>query len=304
MDKKILDFVKHCEIAKRLSKKTIKAYQIDLNQFKIYSQKDEVKDISKQDINSYFIELSKFSPRTMKRKVATLKTFFSYLEFEGEIAKSPFKEIQLKIKLNFTVPKTLDLTEIEKILKFVYKKKKSIKDKNSFMYAESIRDIAIIELLLATGIRVSELCSLQIKNIGDNFCSIKINGKGNKERVIPITNEATKLALYENYKLNVDFITKTSYLFKNRFSNHISEQSVRHIVKKYAQKAKINGNITPHVFRHSFATLLLEEDVDIRYIQHFLGHSSIAVTQIYTHVNERKKKELLKLKNPRNAIVI
>ena len=115
---------------------------------------------------------------------------------------------------------------------------------------------------------------------------------------------ATQNSLKENYRHFEKEIESTSFVFVNRFGNALSEQSVRYIVKKYAKKAQIRKNVTPHVFRHSFATLLLEGDVDIRYIQHLLGHSSISVTQIYTHVNEKKKKEILTLNSPRNLMMI
>ena len=246
--------------------------------------------------------LSKFASRTMKRKVATLKTFFSFLEFEESIETNPFHKVRIKIKLDKLLPKILSIAELNAILANAYLEKESIQGKKTYQYKEVVRDIAVLELLLATGIRVSELCNLQKENVGANFETIRILGKGNKERNIPITNAATKLALKENYTLFKKSIDTTSSFFINRFGNTLSTQSVRKLVKKYALKAQIHRNITPHVFRHSFATLLLEEDVDIRYIQHFLGHSSINVTQMYAHVNEKKKTALLAIKNPRNLV--
>ena len=302
MKKTISFFLFHCKIEKKLSPKTLKAYEADLRQFEEFLQKDDVATIDKEDLKSYLAVLSKFSARTMKRKVATLKTFFSFLEFEECIENNPFHKIRVKIKLEKLLPKILSLTEINSILKWAYTFKKSIPEYNSYTYKEAVRNIAVLELLLATGIRVSELCSLRIENIGANFETIKILGKGNKERKIPITNAETIKALKANYNAFGNGIEESSFFFINRFGNQLSTQSVRNLVKKYAQKANIKRNITPHVFRHSFATLLLEEDVDIRYIQHFLGHSSINVTQIYAHVNEKKKKELLTVKNPRNLV--
>ncbi len=302
MKKEISFFLFHCKIEKKLSPKTLKAYEADLRQFDEFLKKDDIKKITKDDLKLYLGMLSKFSSRTMKRKVATLKTFFSFLEFEESIEINPFHKVRIKIKLEKLLPKILSIVEINAILKQAYSEKENIVIKNTYQHKEVIRNIAVLELLLATGIRVSELCSLKKDSIGANFETIRILGKGNKERNIPITNKATKEALQNNYISFRTMVDVSSFFFINRFGNPLSTQSVRNLVKKYAVKANIHRNITPHVFRHSFATLLLEEDVDIRYIQHFLGHSSINVTQMYAHVNERKKTELLMIKNPRNFV--
>jgi len=297
-------FLFHCEIEKKLNKKTLKAYSSDLEQFNKFIEKKKVKEIKKEDLKAYFLELSKYAPRTIKRKIATLKAFFSYLEFEEEIDVNPFRKVRTKIKLDTLLPNTLTILEVSSMLQKAYDCKRSVTDTSAYIYKEVIRNIAVLELLLASGIRVSELCSLKYKNISPDFSLVKVMGKGSKERIIPITNSATQKALENNYLVFKAEIQNTSFMFINRFGNPLSEQSVRFMVKAYAKKAKIERTITPHVFRHSFATLLLEEDVDIRYIQHLLGHSSINVTQIYTHVNEKKKKELLTIKSPRNFVTL
>ncbi|MGH1386468.1 tyrosine-type recombinase/integrase [Kordia sp.] len=302
MKKEISFFLFHCKIEKKLSPKTLKAYEADLRQFDEFVKKEDIAKITKEDLKLYLQMLSKYASRTMKRKVATLKTFFSFLEFEESIENNPFHKVRIKIKLERLLPKVLSITEINAILAYAYLEKERISIKKSYQYKEAIRNIAVLELLLATGIRVSELCSLKMVNIGKDFETIRILGKGNKERNIPITNKATKEALQNNYLSFQELIDTSSCFFINRFGNPLSTQSVRLLVKKHALKADIQRTITPHVFRHSFATLLLEEDVDIRYIQHFLGHSSINVTQMYAHVNEKKKTELLMVKNPRNFV--
>ena len=304
MTREISLFLFHCEIEKNLNLKTIKAYTSDLNQFNLFIDYKDVKEINKDDLKAYFLELSTYASRTIKRKIATLKAFFSHLEFEEEIDLNPFRKVRIKIKLDTLLPNTLTIVEISSILQNAYNYKSKLIDTSAYVYKEITRNIAILELLLASGMRVSELCSLQLKNVSSDYSSVKIMGKGSKERIIPITNAATQRALEENYTLFKSEIHNTSFMFINRFGKALSEQSVRFMVKKHAKLARIKRTITPHVFRHSFATLLLEEDVDIRYIQHFLGHSSISVTEIYTHVNEKKKKELLTIKNPRNFIAL
>lgn len=302
MKPQITRFIFHCEIEKKLSSKTIKAYKLDLKQFSIFFNDKDIKNLTKDDLKKYFLELSKYAPRTIKRKIATLKTFFSYQEFEEEIEINPFHKVRTKVKLDTTLPNTLCVQEIQQIFKAIYDDEKLFSLKGGYKYKEIVRNIAVLELLLASGIRVSELCSLKMYNVSGNFSLIKVIGKGSKERTIPITNQDTLKALQSNFKLFKGEIENTSFFFINRFGNPLSEQSVRFMVKKYAKRAKIKRTITPHVFRHSFATLLLEEEVDIRYIQHLLGHSSINITQIYTHVNEKKKKEILLIKSPRNLI--
>jgi integrase/recombinase XerD len=167
-----------------------------------------------------------------------------------------------------------------------------------------MRDIAILELLFATGARVSEVCSLKVESININDGYIKIYGKGSRERVIQIEKKDVIKALLDYEKAFLGSITATGFFFINRLNNRMSEQSVRLMVRKYAKMANCKKDVTPHMFRHSFATLLLEEDVDIRYIQKLLGHSSITTTQIYTHVSTAKQKEILAMKHPRNKIVI
>ncbi|MFY0632062.1 MAG: tyrosine-type recombinase/integrase [Flavobacteriaceae bacterium] len=304
MIKEVPSFLFHCEIEKKLTQKTLKAYSSDLKQFEAFLIKYKIEFIDKEHLKHYFLVLSKYAPRTIKRKIATLKTFFSYLEFEEIIENNPFRKIRGSVKLEKTLPTILSVEEIVSILKVAYRTRDIITQQSSYSYREKVRNIAVVELLLASGIRVSELCSLRVYNMTSDFTSLKIQGKGSKERMIPITNSATQNSLKENYRYFRKEIEATSFVFVNRFGNALSEQSVRYIVKKYAKKAKIRKNVTPHVFRHSFATLLLEGDVDIRYIQHLLGHSSINVTQIYTHVNEKKKKEILTLNSPRNLMMI
>ena len=146
--------------------------------------------------------------------------------------------------------------------------------------------------------------SLLYNDIGTDFSSIRVNGKGNKERTIQISNEEIKKALRNYYHLFSDVIEEEHYFFINRLGNRLSEQSVRLMIRNYKERCNLTKRITPHVFRHSFATLLLEQDVDIKYIQNLLGHSSIVTTQIYTHVSSEKQAEILQNKHPRNELVL
>ena len=148
--------------------------------------------------------------------------------------------------------------------------------------------------------RISELCSLKTNQLDLHDYIIRIYGKGSRERLIQICNENVRL-LIDKYIITMK-LEDNSFFFINRLHNRLSEQSVRYMINNYRKNAKIIQHITPHMFRHSFATLLLEEDVDIRYIQQMLGHSSITTTQIYTHTSIKKQKEILASKHPRNKI--
>lgn len=308
MENAFKSFLFHCEFEKCLSPKTLKVYKIDLAQFQQFVETKfqlfAIHEIDKQVIKPYIQSLSFRKPKTIKRKIATLKALFNYLEFEEIITQNPFNKLKLKIKEPVLLPTVMSLDEVFKLLKCVYQAKNNIQNKETYAYKEKIRDLAVLELLFGTGIRVSELCNLTTQQLGEGFSSILVYGKGKKERLIQITNPEIIGSLKTYYTLFTGNIEKEGFLFINRLGKRLSEQSVRLMIKKYRLNAGLSKNITPHVFRHSFATLMLEQDVDIKYIQKMLGHSSILTTQIYTHVNNDKQKEIIRLKHPRGLISV
>ena len=194
---------------------------------------------------------------------------------------------------------TLDAIEA-KFGKYLYDLK-HIYDKSTFRYNLLVRDIVTIEILFSTGIRVSELSNLKKNEINIKQGIIKIFGKGSKERIIQICDKEVLLLLKEYCILFKIKDNETKYFLLNRLNNNFSEQSIRAMIHKYEEKLGLK-NITPHMFRHSFATLLLEEGVDVRYIQNMLGHSSISTTQIYTKVNTKHQRKLLNTKHPRRTL--
>jgi integrase/recombinase XerD len=297
------NFIFHCKYEKGLSSKTIKSYSSDIRQFMEFLHEKRhskmIMDIDKNVLKDFLKFISDKKPKTIKRKVATLKAMFNFLEFEDEIEINPFRKMRIQIKEPKRLPSILNISEVQKILKTIYKTRDNIISHGLYAYKEAVRDIAVVELLFATGIRVSELCNLKLKDIGTNFSYIVVVGKGDKERVIQICNNETITALKIYLKEFIKLINKGDSLFINRLNNPLSPQSDRYMIRKFSILAGINKNITPHTFRHTFATLLLEEGVDIIYIQHLLGHSSIMTTQIYTHVNKVKQKQILRTKHPR-----
>lgn len=200
------------------------------------------------------------------------------------------------------LPKTIPLDTISILISFSYKQISLAK--TNYQLKCAVRNAAIIELLFATGGRVAEICTLRAEDVDILDGAIKFYGKGSKERIIPIENQAVINILNRYRSLYEDSIISARYFFVNKLGNRTTEQSVRNMLNRYCTLCGIELHITPHMFRHSFATLLLEEDVDIRYIQRMLGHSSITTTQIYTHVTSAKQKEIIKTKHPRNKLKI
>ena len=297
------EFFNHCKYEKNLSTKTIKFYQIDLLQFIAFMDKQHfpsvVKEIDKAHLKAYLKELSKWKPKTIKRKIATLKALFNYLEFEDHIIANPLRKLRIKIKEPALLPKALTAEESSDLLKKVYA---SIlpKDKSTYKYLEALRNAVVIELLFATGARVSEIADLRRDALDLQSGTVTIHGKGGKQRMIQLCNADTLHTLNTYCKLFADKITANGdYFLINRLGNKLSDQSIRILVMELASNANITKKVTPHVLRHTFATLLLENDVDIKYIQSLLGHSSITTTQIYTQVNLEKQKQILVEKHPR-----
>ena len=299
------EFIFHCQYEKNLSTKTLKAYKIDLKQFLEYKNVEElsIENVDKDILKSYIQHLFEKSlkEKTIKRKLATLKAFFNNLEFDEQIVVNPFRKIRVSIKEPKRLPKTLSLREVKKLLTYMYKIKNSMST-NRYAYKAIVRDVLILELLFATGMRVSEVSNLQLSDIDTRTNIIKIIGKGDKERNIHICDSEIKSLLKEYLSLFEHSTNNKIFLFINRLNEQISEQSIRFMIKKYQKLAGIEKHITPHMFRHSFATMLLEEGVDIRYIQHLLGHSSIATTQIYTQVNLKQQKKIITTKHPRRNL--
>ena len=285
-----------CQFQKKLDQKTVKAYRVDLYQFIHYFETHRLK-LCKDALSAYISFLNQnYKPRSAKRKIASVKAFCRYLEDEEVLEHNPFRRIHFTIKEPRLLPRTIPLNIIEELLTVAHQDISNAP--TPCRYESALRDTSVLELLFSTGMRVSELCKLNCSDVNLKDGSIKIFGKGSKERMIQICNPDILALLSQYCQLHAN--SKNDPLFLNRSKQRLSEQSVRIIINKYAAMIHAPLHITPHMFRHSFATLLLEEDVDIRYIQQMLGHSSITTTQIYTHVSTAKQKEILTNKHPRN----
>lgn len=301
-------FLFHCRYEKNLSPRTLSAYETDLRQFVAAlpdgAAEADVSQLGKPELREYIQRLFEpYREKTVKRKVATLKAFFGYLERDGTIDSTPFRKMEVRIKETRRVPRTIPLAEVERLFQHLYAQR-SAEGRSEIDAFTLLRDTAVLEAIFATGARVSEICHLGVEDVDLEDGWVRILGKGAKERVVQICDASMIAALsaYRSARHTVEPLD--SYFFLNRRGRRLSEQSVRTLLRRHALRAGVGVPVRPHLLRHSVATLLLEEGVDIRHIQHLLGHSSIATTQIYTHVHARAQREVLTAKHPRQRLTI
>lgn len=297
-DSQIDLYLTFCQYQKRLDEKTLRAYRIDLRQFCSHFHEAEFSRITSTQLENYIANLHQnFKPKTVKRKIASIKAFYHYLEYRDLLPQNPFNRIQVKFREPVILPKTIPLHTVEIFLATIYKHQATAP--TSYQRRNALRDIAAMELLFATGMRISELCSLHPEDVNLSENTVLIYGKGSKERKIQLGNEDV-IHILKEYQTNFQTeIARCNHFFANQSGTALSDQTVRRMINKYTSLAHIDQHITPHMFRHTFATALLEADVDIRYIQEMLGHSSINITEIYTHVAMAKQRDILTKKHPR-----
>ena len=299
LEDKLAAYLEYCEYRKELDGKTLKAYRIDLRQYFEHVNADEP---DKEKIEEFVTYLHKsYKQKTVKRKIASIKAFYNYLEETEIIAESPFRKIKVKFKETVTLPRIIPREEIEKLLNHMYQ---CLNENDKVSHKHMLRDVAVIEVFFATGARVYEISNIREDSINLNTGLIRLMGKGGKERYVQISNTSILEVLKKYYDENEQAIKKSGYFFVNNRESRYTEQSIRLMLKKYTKQAGIERNITPHMFRHSFATYLIEEGVDVSCVQQILGHSSIKTTQIYIHIAAKKQAEILKEMHPRNNMKI
>lgn len=296
---RVTEYLDYCRYRKKLDEKSLKAYRIDLRQFFEFCQCLEPE---RERIEAYIADLHrKYRQKTVKRKLASIKAFYNYLEEEEVISRTPFRKIRVKFKEAVVLPRVIPRREIELMLNCLYM---NVKEQGHKEDKYRIRDLAVVETFFATGARVYEISNIRTHCIDLDSGILKIAGKGDKERYLQIVSEDVLDILRKYYSANKTCIDKSEFFFINRRGGRFSEQSIRCMLKKYAKQAGIDRNITPHMFRHSLATYLIEEGMDISCIQQLLGHSSIRTTQIYIHVAAGKQAEILKKYHPRRNMNI
>lgn len=299
LENKMAAYLEYCEYRKELDRKTLKAYRIDLCQYFEYVRVDEP---DKEKIEDYVTQLHKnYKQKTVKRKIASIKVFYNYLEDTEIINENPFRKIKVKFKETVMLPRIIPREEIEQLLNYMYH---CLNESGKAARKYMLRDVAVIEAFFATGARVYEISNIREDSMNLNTGLIRLMGKGGKERYVQISNTSVLRILRKYYNENRQAIKKSGYFFVNNTESRYTEQSIRLMLKKYTKRAGIERKITPHMFRHSFATYLIEEGVDVSCVQQILGHSSIKTTQIYIHIAAKKQAEILKEMHPRNHMKI
>lgn len=295
MEQFVKEFISILKYEKNLSDNTAVSYQSDLKQFLEFLANQEIEDFNQvtRQIITHFFEIqrkSNYSSTTTARYMTTLKKFFQYLEENHYIEKNPTITLG-KVKLARKLPSVLSFQEVESMLN-----KPDITDN------AGLRDKAILELFYSSGLRVSELINVKLNDFYFDDEVIRVFGKGSKERIVPLGSSAIKWIKEYLYRVRPILEKKDksqSYVFLNKRGTKLSRMWIWNIVTKYAKEAGITKEMHPHIFRHSFATHLLEGGADLRAVQEMLGHSDISTTQIYTHVDRQYIKQVHRDHHPR-----
>lgn len=285
------------KLEKSLSANSIEAYLHDLSMLLSYFEQEKIelspRDVSLKNLQQFLKWANDLgmSPRTQARVVSGLKSFFKYLLLENLLVKNPAALLEAP-KLGRKLPDTLSIEEIEQLLNAI--------DRST---PEGQRNVAMLETLYSCGLRVSELVSLRISGLFFKEEFIKITGKGDKERLVPIGKMAVKQIELYRTQLRVHTAIKKGeedYLFLNKRGSHLSRVYVFQLIKSLAVKAGIKKSISPHTFRHSFATHLIDGGADLRAVQEMLGHASITTTEIYTHLDRAYLRSAIQQFHPRS----
>lgn len=290
----IRKYQQYLRLEKALSPNTLDAYMTDLQKLLHFLEGEniEIPDVTPDDLQRFAAGLHDIGihPRSQARILSGIKSFFHFLVIADYQEADP-SELLEDPKIGFRLPEVLTVEEIDRIISTVDMEKK-----------EGQRNRAILETLYSCGLRVSELCNLKISDLYFEEGFIKVEGKGSKQRLVPISPRAIKEIKYWFADRNLGKIKKgyEDYVFLARWGNNISRIMVFHMIKELAEKAGITKNISPHTFRHSFATHLLEGGANLRAIQCMLGHESIATTEIYTHIDRNRLRSEIIEHHPRN----
>ncbi|MGI6097873.1 MAG: site-specific tyrosine recombinase XerD [Dethiobacteria bacterium] len=294
MEQLLKDFIYYLSAEKGLAKNTLDSYQRDLRTYLRFLRGrgiNMLQTTSRSEIVSYllFLRQKGLAPSTVSRNLASLRSFYQYLVQERILAENPAAEMESP-KLGKKLPRVLTAKEIELLL--------LQPDTTNIV---GVRDKAMLEVLYASGIRVSELVSLNVQDLNTQVGILRCRGKGGKERIVPIGSMAVRSVQHylDHCRSKIVKNKEEKALFVNQHGRRLTRQGFWKILKKYVQKAKIKGEITPHTIRHSFATHLLENGADLRSVQEMLGHADISTTQIYTQITRRKIKEVYDQAHPR-----
>ena len=304
----IKDYIRYCLKERNLSENTIKSYRIVLEKFRkfvlVQDGEEKLENITKDIIRAYLEHLNEtWKSSTARHHINVVQGFFSYLEENEIIEDTPFRRMHIRIREPKRLPDALNINEVNRILKAVY----SSLDPSTGLdeqRAEMIhwRDCVIIEFLFSTGMRVQELCGLRFSDFDSQSGVIDVIGKGDKQRRCYITDDRVLDVYFRYLRCRKHYAPGNDHIFITRFEQTLSTQCVRDLVNKYTAIAGISRKVTPHTFRHTFASMLVEEGVDLSHIQKYMGHSTISTTQIYLHISDQNARRVLMDKHPRGRI--
>lgn len=297
----IEEFLGVIKSTKNLSDKTITAYRSDLVDFANISNIEEMDD---NTILCYVQKLSQvrgLKDSTINRKLIVLKMFFEYAFTQNYLDKNYFLTHNFRFKKEKQLPKTLAVKETSKLL--ICATNRYINSESDFGRWKTTRDLALIDILISTGIRIAEASNISLDDIIISERTILIHGKGRKQRLIYISCSETWTNLMQWIKLRKSCFVNTNKLFVNRYGEQLSIHGIEYIYNNLKKEAGINLQSTPHYLRHTFATNLLSNGADLRSVQELLGHSSVATTEIYTEVTTKRKKQVLNKYNYRNKLL-
>ncbi len=288
------EYTNYLSVEKGLAKNTLESYQRDLVKFINFMKKHKINKpemVDSDSINLFLAEMKNThsANSTISRTIASIRSFFNFLLAEGVIDNNPALDLESP-KIEKRLPRVLTTSEIDRLL-----------GQPKATDQKGLRDKAMLELLYASGIRVSELIGLNLSDFDPLVGYLRCKGKGQKERIVPIGSVAINFVNeYMNYsRMKLCKNNGEIALFVNQHGNRMTRQGFWKILKKYAFKSNIDGEITPHTIRHSFATHLLENGADLRSVQEMLGHSDISTTQVYTQITRRKIREVYDKAHPR-----
>ena len=294
MDQLLDQFLHYLTIEKGLSQNTLEAYSHGLNRFLNHLKAkgiQRISEVGKFDVRAFLLALKRrgLSTKTIVRNLVAIRTFFRFLVQEGTLHANPIEELESP-KIDKTLPEILTLREVERLL-----------EQPNLQTPLGIRDRAMLEVLYATGMRVSELTRLPTQQVNLEGGYVLLFGKGSKERIVPLGGEAMKwVAFYiKNARGRLAKGKENPLLFMSQWGRGMTRQQFWKKIKGYGRKAGIRKRITPHLLRHSFASHLLERGADLRSVQLMLGHANISTTQIYTHVTGDRLKKVHQRYHPR-----
>lgn len=295
------EFINVTQSTKNLSQKTIIAYSSDLNDFCEYMLKDKMNDAVILSYVQHLLQERHLQDSTIKRKLIVLKMFFQFLYNNHHIEYNYYQAHDFRFKKERKLPKILAVKEIAKLLNFI--SNQCLNASSEYEIWKSSRNLALIDILVSTGIRIAEASNISLNDIITSEHTILIHGKGRKQRLIYISCSQTWTNLLQWMKIRNKYVVDTDKLFVNRYGKQLSIHGIEYIYNTLKVAAGINNKSTPHYLRHTFATNLLANGADLRSVQEILGHSSVSTTEIYTEVTTKRKRQVLNKYNYRNRLL-